>query len=296
MTGTEVFLGGTCGRNEWRPGFIERLAARGVSHDLLFNPVVPDWTPECQAIEERAKAEARYVLFHIANPKEEGRAPHSFYSLVQAVQSVFDVRKTTRILFDYGFLEKRTRRSLEAVAKEIARRSPASVVANWVDLVDSVADLWRNDRTMRVFLGGTCGNNPWREKLLEQLSARRVGTAGFFNPMVRAGGWNADIQFLEDQHRNSCDHEVFFIGDPMEHRSGDDQISPYSMAEALVALHADPDRTMVTFDYTDLVGHGLDATKKFEMDIRKAFPSAKIFSSLGAAEEWLAMRYGAKAA
>jgi len=36
----QVFLGGTCGDNDWRTGFINDLVKSGVDKNKLFNPVV----------------------------------------------------------------------------------------------------------------------------------------------------------------------------------------------------------------------------------------------------------------
>ena len=45
----KVFLGGTCNESTWRQKLIPSLEIE------YFDPVVPDWTPECMAreIEER---------------------------------------------------------------------------------------------------------------------------------------------------------------------------------------------------------------------------------------------------
>ena len=45
----KVFLGGTCNESTWRNRFILMLDIE------YFNPVVEDWTPECQANEYKQK-------------------------------------------------------------------------------------------------------------------------------------------------------------------------------------------------------------------------------------------------
>lgn len=55
----KVFLGGTCNNSTWREDLIPKLTIN------YFNPVVKDWTPECQAIEEAEKAIADTVLYVI---------------------------------------------------------------------------------------------------------------------------------------------------------------------------------------------------------------------------------------
>ncbi len=45
----KVFLGGTCNKTTWREELIPLLTID------YFNPVVKDWTPECQEIEKQQK-------------------------------------------------------------------------------------------------------------------------------------------------------------------------------------------------------------------------------------------------
>ena len=45
----KIFLGGTCANTTWRDELINKLVNYNVN---WFNPVVKNWTEECQAIEE----------------------------------------------------------------------------------------------------------------------------------------------------------------------------------------------------------------------------------------------------
>ena len=54
-----IFLGGTCNGSDWREKLIPLLKID------YFNPVVKDWTPECQARELEARAKSDYVLYVI---------------------------------------------------------------------------------------------------------------------------------------------------------------------------------------------------------------------------------------
>ena len=47
-----VFLGGTCADTTWRNELMPLLDEKHVDY---FNPVVENWTPECQQIEEDEK-------------------------------------------------------------------------------------------------------------------------------------------------------------------------------------------------------------------------------------------------
>ncbi len=94
-----VFLGGTVAKNEWRNGFIEALVKRGVPRESLFNPDVKDWNKEAQQREEIAKKEAGYLVFYIADPKQEGN-PLSAYSMVEATMALYDQSNRTVVVFD----------------------------------------------------------------------------------------------------------------------------------------------------------------------------------------------------
>ncbi len=73
----KVFLGGTCGKSTWRGELIKKL-----SGDVeAFNPVVPDWTPACQKIEDEHKENDDIVLF-VITPESK-----SIYSVSEITRS-----------------------------------------------------------------------------------------------------------------------------------------------------------------------------------------------------------------
>ena len=55
----KVFLGGTCNNSTWRDRLIPMLDVD------YFNPVVKDWTPECQAEEIKQRENCDIVLYCI---------------------------------------------------------------------------------------------------------------------------------------------------------------------------------------------------------------------------------------
>ena len=57
----KIFLGGTCAESTWRDELIKLLEID------FFNPVVPDWTPECQAEELKQRESCDYVLYVITS-------------------------------------------------------------------------------------------------------------------------------------------------------------------------------------------------------------------------------------
>ena len=70
----KVFLGGTCNKSTWRDKFIPMLKTIN-----YFNPVVEDWTTECQAEEIKQKKECDFCLY-VITPKMEG-----VYSIAEVV-------------------------------------------------------------------------------------------------------------------------------------------------------------------------------------------------------------------
>lgn len=60
-----VFLGGTCNGSEWRDRLIEMLRVP------YFNPVVPNWTPECMAKEVQEREVSSQRLY-VITPKMTG--------------------------------------------------------------------------------------------------------------------------------------------------------------------------------------------------------------------------------
>lgn len=89
MNNRLVFLGGTCGLNNWRADFIEALKAKGFTDAEIFDPVVADWNEAAVAAEEKAKKEATHLVFYIADPKQEGN-PLSAYSMVEATMALYN--------------------------------------------------------------------------------------------------------------------------------------------------------------------------------------------------------------
>ena len=69
----KVFLGGTCNNSLWRENLIPLLKID------YFNPVVKDWTPECQAEEIKQRENCDYCLY-VLTPKMTG-----FYSVAEVV-------------------------------------------------------------------------------------------------------------------------------------------------------------------------------------------------------------------
>lgn len=136
-----------------------------------------------------------------------------------------------------------------------------------------------------VFLGGTCGNNNWRNGLIERLVARGVDPSFLFDPVVP--DWNEVAQAKEDQAKESATYMLYFLGDPMQ---DDNRVSFYSLLEATMGLYDAPARTVVVFDSTGMPKHAEKSNAKACKDLKRRFPEAPIFASLQEAEDWLLER------
>lgn len=123
----KVFLGGTCAESKWRDIIIPQLKCD------YFNPVVEDWTPECQENEEREKKICDYHLY-VITPKMKG-----VFSIAEAVNDshvlkngcLFCVTKEE----DDRDWEKSELKSLDATAKMI-RNNGGIVLDNLDDVVE----------------------------------------------------------------------------------------------------------------------------------------------------------------
>ncbi len=72
----KVFLGGTCNESTWREQLIPMLNID------YFNPVVKDWTSECQAEEERQKNEECNYQLYVITPRMTG-----VFSIAEVVEA-----------------------------------------------------------------------------------------------------------------------------------------------------------------------------------------------------------------
>ncbi len=134
-----VFLGGTCGQNNWRESFIAELVKRGVHEESLFNPVVKDWNDEAKDREERAKSSATHLLFYIADPKEPG-IQVSAYSMVEATMALYDRGPKTVVVFDTTGIEGHALKAVNQARKVLQKRFPeASIFAEAWEAIDWLA-------------------------------------------------------------------------------------------------------------------------------------------------------------
>ena len=128
----KVFLGGTCNNSLWRDDLIKKLKIE------YFNPVVKDWTPECQEEEIKQRNNCDYCLY-VITPLMLG-----VYSVAEVaddsnkrpLKTVFCYIKDDR---SHSFGKKQLK-SLEAIGRMIVRNGgtwleSSTQVAGYVNLV-----------------------------------------------------------------------------------------------------------------------------------------------------------------
>ena len=119
MKRKKVFLGGTCNGSTWRNELIPLLKID------YFNPVVEDWTPECQAEEIKERKDCDFCLY-VITPKMLG-----FYSIAEAVDD--SNKRPGKIIFavlhydDGPLFSEKQMKSLVAVSDMIARNGGISI-------------------------------------------------------------------------------------------------------------------------------------------------------------------------
>ena len=135
----KVFLGGTCAESKWREKLIPLLRCD------YFNPVVEDWTPECQENEEREKKICDYHLYVITT-KMQG-----VYSIAEAVNDSKNVLRTCIFCVtkeeDDRDWTKGELKSLDATAKLIKRNG--GVVLNNLEEVANFLNA-ENERWQKI--------------------------------------------------------------------------------------------------------------------------------------------------
>lgn len=119
-----TFLGGTCNNSTWWQELISQLS----ENVDFFNPVVDDWTPECQAREDHAREEAKYVLFVITSQMT------GVFSIAEVVDCSNKRPESTLFCVILDGFDKAQAKSLKAVSKMVERNG-----AKVFDTVEEIA-------------------------------------------------------------------------------------------------------------------------------------------------------------
>lgn len=102
---TRIFLGGTCNNTTWRDELIKNIRCD------YFNPVVEDWTPECQEIEKDEKENKCNIHLYVITSAMTGT-----FSIAEVVDSSLKKGKIAILhIMPQGF-EGHALKSLYAVA------------------------------------------------------------------------------------------------------------------------------------------------------------------------------------
>ena len=104
MKTNKVFLGGTCAETTWRKELIGLIQ---VEH---FDPVVEDWTEECNAIEEAEKEINCNIHLYVITADMIG-----VYSIAEVIQSSLTKGKSTILHVIPDGFGKAQLKSLDAV-------------------------------------------------------------------------------------------------------------------------------------------------------------------------------------
>ena len=115
----KIFLGGTCNDSNWRNELIPLLNVD------YFNPVVDDWTPECQEIEKAEKEVNCNIHLYIITHEMTG-----VFSIAEAIESAMTPGKITIFQVMPNLISPRQIKSLEAVVEMVIKHGGLAFVDN----------------------------------------------------------------------------------------------------------------------------------------------------------------------
>lgn len=134
-----VFLGGTCADTTWREELIPYLEKFGIDY---FNPVVKDWTPECQSIEEEEKNRKCNVHLYVITKEMMGT-----YSIAEIIHSAHlanmygtSVDKVVFAVLDEGTWQKHERKSFDATMRLAVDIAPQDVITCYVKNMEELSE------------------------------------------------------------------------------------------------------------------------------------------------------------
>ena len=122
-----VFLGGTCAETTWRDELIPNLEV------AYFNPIVEDWTPECQEIEESEKWKHCNIHLYVITSAMKG-----VFSIAEVIESVHAKYKKTILFVNPTGFEDSQLRSLEAVSKMVVKHGGIAITSKDMHLLPNI--------------------------------------------------------------------------------------------------------------------------------------------------------------
>jgi len=90
--------------------------------------------------------------------------------------------------------------------------------------------------SMKVFLGGTCGQSTWRDELIPILKILGID---FYNPVIKDRDRTDADKEDEIQYRKSCDFVLYVITPDIK--------GLYSIAEVIDDSHERPEKTLFLY-------------------------------------------------
>jgi len=134
-----IFLGGTCADTTWREEFIKEIEGSEIEY---FNPVVKDWTPECQAIEEDEKNNKCDTHLYVITKEMMGT-----YSIAEIINSAWQavvygttVNFVVFAVLDEGTWQKHERKSFDAIIKMVRNIAPYNSLTCYVKNMKELAE------------------------------------------------------------------------------------------------------------------------------------------------------------
>ena len=133
-----IFLGGTCANTTWRDEFIKEIKNFGIEY---FNPVVEDWTPECQLIEEQEKNFKCDTHLYVITKEMMGT-----YSIAEIINSAWQsvlygttVHNIVFAILDEGTWQKHEIKSFDAIMNMVRNIAPHNSVTCYVKNMKELA-------------------------------------------------------------------------------------------------------------------------------------------------------------
>jgi len=129
-----AFLGGTCNDTTWRTDLISQLNID------YFNPVVEDWTEECQKIEQHEKEVKCQIHLYVITSEMSG-----VFSIAEAVDSAWRNDKLTFFQVCPSGFDESELKSLRAVGELITSHNGSFIesdsmsrLANAINYLESI--------------------------------------------------------------------------------------------------------------------------------------------------------------
>lgn len=125
----KIFLGGTCAETTWREQLVSVL-----NNIDYFNPVVKEWTTECQLIEVNEKENHCNIHFYCITKEMQG-----VFSIAEVIDSTHNHKKRTILHVIPDGFEKHQLNSLKSVVNLVNNNGG-------IAYIDS--DLYRSARVL----------------------------------------------------------------------------------------------------------------------------------------------------